>query len=72
MAKQRIDYLNLLVEELIKFYNLTKEEAHNAVYTSATEKMMYNDADAEWQMHQSISSTIDEIFCEYKGLPITV
>lgn len=44
-------------------------KALEVVNKSFVVKMLIDDGDAEWQMHQPLDATVEEIFCEYKGVP---
>lgn len=72
MVKERVDYLNILIEKLTEFYHLSPEEAKSAVWNSATEKMMHEDETAEWQMHQPLMFTVEQIFCEYNNMEVPI
>ena len=61
-------YIELLARELSTYYNMTYEKAMEVVKKSFVTKMLRDDGDAQWQMHQPLDSTVDEIFCEYKGV----
>lgn len=72
MEKAREDYLNLLCKKLIEYYHLSEDEAREAVWNSGTEKMMHEDGTAEWQMHQPLMFTVEQIFCEYSGMEVPI
>lgn len=65
-------YIELLARELSTYYNMTYEKAMEVVKKSFVTKMLIDDDDAQWQMHQPLDSTVDEIFCEYKGVPTSI
>ena len=65
-------YMEILSEELAENYNMLPQKALEVVKNSFVSKMLIDDDDAIWQMHQPLESTIDEIFCEYKGLPVEI
>ncbi len=62
-------YVELLAKELSAYYNMTYAKALEVVNKSFVVKMLIDDGDAEWQMHQPLVATVEEIFCEYKGVP---
>lgn len=62
------NYIKLLVDSLIDYYNFSNEEAIKAVKNSAVYKMLEDDATAKWQMHQPLRSTVEEIYDEYEGI----
>lgn len=69
MSQQSKDqYVELLAKELTTYYNMTMDKAMEIVKNSSISKMLVDDDDAQWQMHQPLDSTVDEIFCEYKEL----
>jgi hypothetical protein len=70
--EKKIRYMDILSEELAEYYNMSLEKAMDVVRNSFVNKMLVDDDDAVWQMHQPLESTVDEIFCEYKGLPVTI
>ena len=61
-------YVELLAKELSIYYNMTYTKALEIVNKSFVAKMLIDDGDAEWQMHQPLDATVEEIFCEYKGV----
>lgn len=65
-------YIKLLIRELVVEYNLSQPEAEKAVYSSAVNKMLYTEKERQWQMHQPLNATLEEIYCEYKGFPISL
>lgn len=70
MADYKKEYLELLCSKLVEFYHLTPQEAKEAVWSSATEKMMHDEGAADWQMHQPIMFTVEQIYCEYNHLEV--
>ncbi len=72
MASERIEYLNILCKKLTEFYHLSEDEAREAVWNSATEKMMHDDGAADWQMHQPLMFTVEQILCEYNHMEVPV
>lgn len=62
-------YLDFMIELLVDEYNLTEEKAKEAVERSSVKKMLYDEDEAHWQMHQSFEATAEDIYREYRGLP---
>lgn len=58
-------YLGILERYLVRYYNLSAEDAKIAVASSSTEKILHEEDCVEWQLHQPIESTADEIFEEF-------
>lgn len=65
-------YIALLANELSEYYNFSLEKALAIVQKSAVCKMLEEDDDAVWQMHQPLDDTVENIFREYKGEPVCV
>lgn len=63
------NYLEYMKEMLVNEYNLTEEKALEAVERSSVKKMLYDEEEARWQMHQSFEATAEDIYREYRGLP---
>ena len=72
LQQSKNQYVALLAKELSTYYNMTYEKATEVVKNSFVAKMLIDDEDARWQMHQPLDSTVDEIFCEYKGIQTTI
>ena len=62
-------YLDFMKELLVEEYNLTEENAKEAVEQSSVKKMLYDEEEARWQMHQSFEATAEDIYREFRGLP---
>lgn len=60
-------YKKLLADSLIENYHLTKDEADLAVSQSAVCKMLNKESTANWQMHQPLRSTVEEIYNDFEG-----
>lgn len=60
-------YKKLLVDSLVENYHLTKDEAAQAVEQSAVCKMLSKESTANWQMHQPLRSTVEEIYNDFEG-----
>ena len=64
-------YKDTLVHNLVVLFKLNNEEAINAVETSTVAYMLnQSEESAEWQLHQSLDSTLKEIYQEYTGIPV--
>ena len=64
-------YKNILVKNLIILYKLDSQEAADAVESSTVAYMLNkSEESAKWQMHQSLNSTLKEIYQEYAGIPV--
>ena len=65
------EYKNTLVKNLMVFYRLDTNEAIDAVDSSTVAYMLnLSEKAAKWQMHQSLDSTLKEIYQEYTGIPV--
>lgn len=65
--KDKKQYVNYLVEELVDYYHLKQEVARNAVQSSSAYAMLQKNTEtAIWQMHEPFDSTVEEIYNEYK------
>lgn len=59
-------YIAYLAEDLSELYNMSNEKAVSVVRNSAVCKMLENEEDAQWQMHQPYDATVKHIFAEYQ------
>lgn len=59
-------YIAYLAEDLSELYNMSTEKAVSIVRCSAVCKMLENEEDAQWQMHQPYNATVRHIFTEYQ------
>lgn len=65
------NYKNTLIKNLIVLYRLDSQEATEAVENSTVSYMLSrSEESAKWQMHQSLNSTLKEIYQEYAGIPV--
>jgi hypothetical protein len=65
-------YKECLAQDLSKYYNMSLEKASDVVAKSTVSEILEDDGDAEWQMHQPLETVVDNIFCEYRGLPVNL
>ena len=72
MKKEYSDFLELITSKLIEFYNLTPQNAKNAVKFSGAKKMLNDESTADWQMHQPLMFTVEQVYCEYMGLEVPI
>ncbi len=64
-------YKDTLIKNLIVIYRLDSKEAEDAVENSTVAYMLNrSEESAKWQMHQSLNSTLKEIYQEYAGIPV--
>ena len=62
------NYLECLQRELAERYRFSLDEADGIVRRSFVMKMLQNEEDADYQMHEGISITIADIYNEYRSI----
>ena len=72
MKKENKDFLELITNKLIEFYNLTPQKAESAVQNSGAKKMLTKESTANWQMHQPLMFTVEQVYCEYMGFEVPI
>lgn len=60
-------YKKILADSLVENYHLTEDEAVLAVAQSAVCKMLSKESTANWQMHQPLRATVEEIYNDFEG-----
>ncbi len=65
------DYLKLIENALQKKYNLSASGARQAVQESAVRSILCGDNEAmrQYQMHQDLDKTVDDVFKQFKYNP---
>jgi hypothetical protein len=51
---------------------MSLEKASDIVARSTVSEVLKDDDTADWQMHQPLETVVDNIFCEYRGLPVNL